>query len=390
MAKDDRSDQLSSTAGFQARQQGVHDGRQDGLTPLKRLDLGSTQDLDELIRAMGSTAFGGRRMGEAAEVLHEMITDPDCTVVLTLSGAMTVAKMGLLITELIERGWVQAVVTTGALVTHGLVELTGLEHYKARPELSDSELFAKGYNRIYDTYELEQNLNALQRAMVSVFEQMPQDRRWGSWELCRRTGQLLDRPGRRGIFVSAARMGVPVYIPALTDSELGLDLATWLVGRRLAREGGRAGDHLMDLRSPFDPFRDLGHYATLVSRSPRLGILTIGGGVPRNWAQQASPFIDVLNSSLESDVSLSRFRYGLRICPEPEHLGGLSGCSYSEGVSWGKFLPPEEGGRFAEVFADATIAWPILIKAVMQRLEKGGPPVAAPDLGEGFGPVDEA
>ena len=62
-----------------------------------------------------------------------------------------------------------------------------------------------------------------------------------------------------------------------------------------------------------------------------------------------------------------RYRYAVRICPEPEHWGGLSGCSYSEGVSWGKFIPEEEGGRFAEVFADATIAWPLIVRAVMER-----------------------
>ena len=65
-----------------------------------------------------------------------------------------------------------------------------------------------------------------------------------------------------------------------------------------------------------------------------------------------------------------RFHYGVRICPEPAHWGGLSGCTFKEGVSWGKFVSPEEGGRFAEVLCDATIAWPLLLKGVSQRLEK--------------------
>ena len=67
---------------------------------------------------------------------------------------------------------------------------------------------------------------------------------------------------------------------------------------------------------------------------------------------------------------MRRYRYAVRICPEPEHWGGLSGCSYTEGVSWGKFVPEEEGGRFAEVFADATIAWPLVVRAVMERMER--------------------
>ena len=376
---------LSELATPQPVHRSFSDGASDGLTPLQTLDLGEVGDFDELLSAMSLTAFGGRRLGEAAEVLEEMVTDPECSVVLTLSGAMTVAKMGLVITEMIERGWVQAVVSTGALMTHGLVELTGMEHYKAEGAVDDGELFDRGYNRVYDTYEMEKNLNDLQRLMVATFDRMPTDRRWASVDLCRQIGKDLDRPGTRGIMVSAYRMGVPVYIPAFSDSELGLDLGVWSMARLLRERGGEPGPRLGELRSPFDPFRDLGHYATLIHDSPRLGIFTIGGGVPRNWAQQAPPFLDVLNTALGSSLRMNRFRYGVRICPEPPHWGGLSGCTYSEGVSWGKFLPPAEGGRYAEVHADATTVWPLLVKGVGQRLDKAGraaarPPVTLPDL----------
>ena len=68
-----------------------------------------------------------------------------------------------------------------------------------------------------------------------------------------------------------------------------------------------------------------------------------------------------------------RYKYALRICPEPVHWGGLSGCTYQEGISWGKVLPPSEGGMTVEVPADATIAWPLVAKAVFERLEKHPP-----------------
>ena len=76
-----------------------------------------------------------------------------------------------------------------------------------------------------------------------------------------------------------------------------------------------------------------------------------------------------MRSHCKSDEPVRRYKYAVRICPEPEHWGGLSGCTYSEGVSWGKFVPESEGGRFAEVFADATIAWPLAVRAVIERLE---------------------
>jgi deoxyhypusine synthase len=80
------------------------------------------------------------------------------------------------------------------------------------------------------------------------------------------------------------------------------------------------------------------------------------------------PYLEILRARLGSRDPVRRFKYAVRICPEPVHWGGLSGCTYSEGISWGKFVPPAEGGRFSEVYADATIAWPLIVRAVMERL----------------------
>lgn len=357
------------------------DGAADGLTPLEPLDVMGIHDFDDMLRAMSKTAFGGRNVGDAADALEAMITDPDCSVVLTLSGAMTVAKMNLVITEMVERGWVQAIVSTGALITHGLVELAGMVHYKAEGAVDDEELYEKGYNRVYDTYEMEKNLNDLAGILRDVFDGLPRGERFGSHELLARIGGFLAKPGKRGILASAYRSGVPVYIPAFIDSELALDVATWLVGRDLKENPDLdVADAIANMRSDFDPFRDLAHYVRIITQSPTLGIFTIGGGAPRNWAQQAPPFLDIINHALDVNQRLNRFKYGVRICPEPAHFGGLSGCTYSEGVSWGKFVPQSEGGRFAEVMADATMVWPLIVKGVMQRLEKKGVKPAAPKL----------
>jgi deoxyhypusine synthase len=112
-------------------------GHDDGLEPLRALDVGAAGSVDALVRGMAATAFGGRRLGEAADVLEAMARDRDCFKVLTLSGAMTIAKQGLVICEMIERGWVQAIVTTGALVTHGFVEGAGMLHFKHRDSMDD-------------------------------------------------------------------------------------------------------------------------------------------------------------------------------------------------------------------------------------------------------------
>ena len=189
---------------------------------------------------------------------------------------------------------------------------------------------------------------------------LPGDSVLSSRTLLERLGRHLEKhaPGR-AILASAARHGVPVYVPAFTDSELGLDLS---ILNHLRRQEGKRP-------FPFDPYLDLEHFADLVRRHETLGIFTIGGGVPRNWAQQVGPYLEIRRGRLGIDEPVRRYRYAVRICPEQEHFGGLSGCSYQEGVSWGKFVPESEGGRFAEVFADATIAWPLLVRAVMERME---------------------
>lgn len=344
---------------------GFGTGHSDGLEALHPLDVVAADSFDDLLRRMAQTAFGGRRLGESADVLFEMASDPDCFVVGTFSGAMTVAKQGLLIVEMIERGMLDAVVTTGALMTHGLIEGAGLSHFKYRPDMDDDELFEKGYDRVYDTLELESNLTELEQVVARVLADWDSEEVLSSRTFLEAMGQFLQAQNAgRSILGAAAARGVPVYVPAFTDCELALDVA--FHNMRLARRGRPS------LR--FDPFLDLEDFRTRAVSATRLGIFTIGGGVPRNWAQQVACYEDLRRIRMgEGEGEPVRYHYGVRICPEPVHWGGLSGCTYSEGVSWGKFVSTRDGGRFAEVFSDATIAWPILLKAVIERLDRQAP-----------------
>jgi deoxyhypusine synthase len=348
-----------------------HDGREDGLLALESLDVDGVRSFADLLRAMSKTAFSGRALGEAFDVTLAMVRDPECKVVLTLSGAMTIAKMGKVISKMIDTEMVHAIVSTGALMAHGLSEAVGLTHYRHDPRMSDEELFARGYNRVYDTLEMEANLNYVEAFTARALARLGPDEEFSSESICRLLGEVLaEDPDGSGVLRSAYLKGVPVYIPAFTDSELGLDLATWTM-RHAQSRGVSGADALLDNVPRFSAFRDLSSFAKFALSSKHLGIFTVGGGVPRNWAQEIGPFIDITNHRLKLDLVPPRYRYGVRICPEPVHWGGLSGCTYSEGVSWGKFVPPAEGGRFAEVFADATTVWPLLLKGVVEELGLG-------------------
>lgn len=336
-------------------------GFDDKLQPTEPLDLARVHTTSDLVEAYRRTAIGARQLGEAADILHQMTLDPECFTVLTVSGAMTVAKMGLVLCDMIENGMVQAVVCTGALMAHGFVEASGKLHFRYDPAMSDDDLFDRGYNRVFDSIELERNLDDVELIFREVVEAMPDSQTFSSHGITRALGAFLSRQDRgRGILRSAYEHDVPVYVPAFCDSELGLDFA--IHSRRRLKRG----------QTPlcFDPFLDVDDYAERVKSAKRLGIFTVGGGVPRNWAQQVGPYLELLQKRAGIGDGLRRFQYGARICPEPTHWGGLSGCTYSEGVSWGKFAPVAEGGRYAEVYADATIVWPLVVKAVLERLGK--------------------
>jgi deoxyhypusine synthase len=334
------------------------------LEAMHPIDITAGASTSDLVRQLAATAFTGRSLGEAADVLEAMLRDGDCLRVMTLSGAMTMAGLGPLIRESIERGWVQCLVATGALVGHGLVESLGMPHYKADPAISDEEYFRRRLNRVYDTLEPEQNLNQLEQLVRAALDRFA-DGRGAERAESVGTAELLAALGRElpgaGTLQAAARLGVPVIIPAFTDSELGLDFAVHGVHRRRQGKPPLVYDAFRDL----ELFRELAEGAIAARR--RLGILTIGGGVPRNWAQQVGPYVDVRNVRLGLDHPAVRFTFGVRICPDPVHYGHLSGCTYSEGVSWGKFLSRAEGGRHAEVLLDATVGWPILARAMIDR-----------------------
>jgi len=345
----------------------LHDGREDGLQPLEPLDVRAAGGFADMLQRMSKTAFGGRALGEAHEVLSAMAADPDCTIVLTISGAMTVAKMELVICEMVENGLAHIIISTGALMAHGLSSAIGGVHYKHDPSIPDRRLYEWGYNRVYDTLEMEANLCDTERVMSEVLEGLDWSQPACSHRINRAVGKLLVEQGQvPSVLGCAYAHDVPVYVPAFTDSELGLDVATFAMHKSGAAAQTDDLAAFFAQAPSFNPFLDLYDYARRIFQSKRIGVFTVGGGVPRNWAQQVGPFADIINMRLGTELPVPRFRYGVRLCPEPVHWGGLSGCTYSEGVSWGKFLSRDEGGRFAEVICDATIVWPLLVKAAIE------------------------
>jgi deoxyhypusine synthase len=305
-------------------------------------------------------AYGGlaSEVAAGAKTFAAMVADPECFVFFTVSGAMTIAKMGLLICDMIDHGMIHAMASTGALMAHGLVESVGLKHYKYDPAISDEALAAERLNRVTDTLEPETNLDHIEGVLDAILKSLEPGAPFSPVILNRLVGEHLNakHPNDRGILKSAFLKNVPVMVPAFVDSEIGNDVH---VHNRKRQRDGR-GQLVMDMELDTRLLVDL---ATGKQGLQRAGIFTVGGGVPRNNVQNVAPLVEIMNERLGTNLPDCKFRYGCRICPDRMYYGHLSGCTYSEGMSWRKMDPH---GMFAEVHADATQVWPFYVKYALE------------------------
>ena len=305
----------------------------------------------------GLSSYGGlaTQVARGAKALDAMMRDKRCVRFLTLSGAMTVGKMDLIICDMIDQGLIHAVSSTGALMAHGLVSSIGLKHYKYNPKFDDTELARRKLNRVTDTLEPESNLDTVEEVIGEVIEKLDGKEMLSPTALNKLIGKHLaeNYPNERGILKSAYVKNVPVFVPAFVDSELGNDIFIHNIKRRRRRRK----PVLIDLE------RDSKELIRLVTGAKRFGIFSIGGGVPRNNVQNVAPLIEIINERLGPTYPNRRFSYGVRICPDKPHFGHLSGCTYSENESWRK---ADKNGIYAEMLADATQVWPFLVKYVME------------------------
>lgn len=308
----------------------------------------------------GLARYGGvaSEVSHGARTLLEMVSDPECTVFFTLSGAMTIAKMGLVICDMVDLGMVNYIASTGALMAHGLVESVGLKHFKYDPKYDDGFLAKEKLNRVTDTLEPESNLDQVEGVIDEILEPLNIVQPISPRILHQMIGEYLTKkyPTERGILKSCYEKNVPVIVPAFVDSEIGNDLYVHNYKRKLA---GRL-PILMDMESDSQFLID-----TAVN-AKRSGIFTLGGGVPRNNTQNVAPLIEIMNVRCGLGFPKSQFNYGVKIAPDKMYYGHLGGCTYSEGMSWRKMDP---NGRFSEIHTDATQVFPFLVKYVMDKME---------------------
>jgi len=314
---------------------------------VKPLDVKKVQNISEILAALKYCGFQGRNLGYALDILEKMVTNKECLTVLTLSGAMIPAGMGKLISILIEYKLIDVLISTGANITHDLVDAaSNVGHYVGNPNVDDDELFKHRINRIYDIFLPEENYDKADKKLLEIIQSLFNEKviHITPSEFLKKIGSKISADC---ILSIAAKNDISIFIPAFSDSELALKLIKY--------------ELYEDYDFQFDILGDVKKFGELVKNSKEYGTLIIGGGVPRNWAQQIFPMLNQFDR-----IEKMGYNYSVRIHTAMEYDGGLSGSTFSEAKSWGKYSLES---KHVSVWCDATIALPILITGLLQRLK---------------------
>ncbi|MBI5970325.1 MAG: deoxyhypusine synthase [Deltaproteobacteria bacterium] len=314
--------------------------------PVRPVRVRPGASVNELLTAMGQTAFQGKNLSVAVDVWEEMLRGRTM-VFLGLAGAMIPAGMRETVVYLIKNRFIDCLVSTGANLFHDIHETLGRYHYQGSCRMNDVDLKDAGIDRIYDVFAVEEEFNAADRYIFEFGEKLMREdtRPYTTREFLERIGRDLSRRSKVDGIVSAAfKAGVPVYCPAVADSSIGISLA-------LKNGPG----HFI-----FDVIGDVKESALLAANANDTGVVYVGGGTPKNFIQQTEVTATLQCKDVEGH------KYAVQITADAPHWGGLSGCTFEEAQSWGKIA---KKASHVTVSADATIALPLVVNALATRLK---------------------
>ena len=315
---------------------------------IPHIQLDPKMTIEELVEVFARSGFNGRQLGEAAKLYAQMIKE-DATICLTVSGALTPVGFGGIIKTLIERGFVDWIITTGANVYHEDHFAWGLPVKQGNFDVDDMKLYEKEIVRIRDVYiKFYETLEAEDQIIQKMFGEDFPDKPFTTAEFCNMMGKISKEKSRhpeKSFVTTAYEYDVPIYISTIKDSSLALNLAV---------------HRLRDKQYNLDFVREIIEQAAILYNSKKSGILELGGGVPKNTAQQTGPLLDQILRRNDGGQD-----YIIQITDARPDTGGLSGATLQEGKSWGKVQDAHKGT--VTVYADTTIAFPILALYVLSN-----------------------
>src|SRR5450432_3152111 len=292
-----------------------------------------------LVDAMSKMAFSARDLGRAAQMYDQMIRDEDCAIILCLAGSLFSAGLKNVVVDLIRHNMVYAIVSTGAIIVdQDFFEALGFKHYQGDIFMSDDILRRLAIDRIYDTYIDEDQLRICDATTGEIADSL-EPRPYSSREFIREMGRYLQQRGQttNSVVLSAFEKNVPIFCPAFSDCSAGFGL--------IHHQFKNPDKHLS-----IDSAKDFLELTKVKIASKQSGLLMIGGGVPKNFAQDTV----VAGDYLGFDVGMHK--YAVQITVADDRDGALSGSTLKEANSWGKV----DLGAEQMVYAEATVALPLV------------------------------
>ncbi|MDE1860859.1 MAG: deoxyhypusine synthase [Candidatus Micrarchaeota archaeon] len=305
-----------------------------------------TKDITGLVDSFSSMAFQSRNLSNAARIYEKMLRDKDCTIILCLAGSIFSAGLKGLVYEMVKNNMVDAIVSTGALmVDQDFFEAQGFSHYLGTPLVDDEDLRKRHIDRIYDTYIDEDELRVCDDTIGAIADNID-PRPYSSREFIIEMGKYLSKNGKKtdSVVLEAYRRGVPIFVPAFSDSSAGFGL--------IKHQWANPANHVS-----IDSAKDFLELTKVKLASKETGLLMIGGGVPKNFAQDIVVATDVLGKPAPMH------KYAVQITVADERDGALSSSTLKEAHSWGKV----DTSNTQMVYSEATIAMPILVSYAYQK-----------------------
>jgi len=312
---------------------------------VKHIDIASF-DSTPIINAMFNMSFTSREIARAADILDRMIKDKDCTIILTLAGSTSAAGCMQIYVDMVKYNMIDAIVATGAsIVDMDFFEALGYKHYIGTPNVDDKKLRELYIDRIYDTYINEEQLQSCDNTVKKIADSL-EPKPYSSREFITEMGKyLVDNAKKKDSLVQVAYENkVPIFCPAFSDSSAGFGLVMHQVERK-------------DKHVSIDSIKDFRELTEIKIQANTSGLFMIGGGVPKNFAQDTVICAECLGKTVPMH------KYAVQITVADVRDGACSSSTLKEASSWGKVDTVYE----QMVFAEAGSALPLIISYVYHK-----------------------
>lgn len=295
---------------------------------INHMEIQEKMSVLEIIEEMEkSGVLGAGRLSRATKLLAQVITDEDTAVFLSIAGPMVPGGLRKIIRDLIEKEQIDLLITSGANLTHDLLEAFGGSHYR-EIHGSDENLCEMGIGRIADIYTKSEDFEVFEKEINHLFSEISRDRtKFSIRKFLYEIGKRI--PDENSILNTAARKNIPIYSPGIIDSMLGLQL--WM--------------HTQENELTLDAVADMHELSDQVYTSPKVAAVMLGGGLPKHYA-------------LASNLLKGGIDAGIQVTMDRSETGSLSGAPLEEAKSWAK---AKCGSNLVTVVGDATIIFPLMV-----------------------------